>query len=96
MLDCVILDVDISTIPKVWARVPAPTSLALQRACMHIPVNEGLLSGAFKSKAVHIAVDTGFDVCAVLSTCAKPTCELVIPYRVPVNKGLLLGPFKCM
>ena len=58
-----------------------------------VPVNEGLARGAFKSKAVCCAVDTGFAVSAVLSTEPKPTIDFEIPDTVPVNVGEASGAF---
>jgi hypothetical protein len=48
---------------------------------------------AFKSNAVCVAVDIGFDKSAVLSTFAKPIIDFVIPLTDPVNVGLLIGAY---
>ena len=59
-----------------------------------VPINVGLAKGAFKSKAVWVAVEIGFNKSVVLSTLLKPTIVLSIPATVPVNVGLAIGAFK--
>ena len=56
-----------------------------------VPVNVGEASGAFKSRDVCVAVDTGLLASVVLSTEPKPTIDLVTPVTVPVNVGLAIG-----
>ena len=52
-----------------------------------VPVNVGEANGAFKSKAVCVAVETGLSASDVLSTSSKPTIAFVIPETFPVNVG---------
>ena len=52
-----------------------------------VPVKVGEAKGAFKSKAVCVAVLTGLSASAVLSTFPRPTIALVIPPTVPVKVG---------
>ena len=68
-----------------------------------VPVNVGDARGAFDaksvllafaSKAVWVAVETGFNKSVVLSTFAKPTIDLLIPETVPVKVGDANGAFK--
>ena len=56
-----------------------------------VPVNVGLIMGAFNSNESWVAVDTGLPASVVLSTLPKPTIVLSIPPTVPVNVGLLMG-----
>ena len=66
------------------------------------PVKAGDAKGAFRSKALCVAVDIGFDASLVLSTLANPTLLLVIPdidvapvkFIAPVNDGEAKGAFK--
>ena len=53
-----------------------------------VPVNVGLLIGAFRSRAVAVAVDIGFSKSLVLSTLARLTIPLESPPVVPENIGL--------
>ena len=59
-----------------------------------VPVNVGLASGAFKSNAVWVAVETGLLASEVLFTLPKPTIVEVTPDTVPVNVGFAIGAFK--
>ena len=59
-----------------------------------VPVNVGLFRFDFKSRAVCVNVDIGFNRSVVLSTSLKPTIDFVIPVTVPVNAGLSKGAFK--
>ena len=52
-----------------------------------VPVNVGEASGAFKSRAVWVAVETGFAASVVLSTDPSPTIVLLMPLTVPVKVG---------
>ena len=58
-----------------------------------VPVNVGEASGAFKSSAVCVAVETGLAESAVLSTEPRPTIDFVIPVTDPVNAGFASGAF---
>ena len=59
-----------------------------------VPVSAGDARGAFRSKAVWVALDTGLLASDVLSTFPRPTIPLLIPLTVPVNVGLAKGAFK--
>jgi len=59
-----------------------------------VPVNVGLASGAFKSNAVWVAVETGLLASEVLFTLPKPTIVGVTPDTVPVNVGEAMFAFK--
>ena len=56
-----------------------------------VPVKVGEASGAFKSKAVCVAVEIGLSISVVLLTFAKPTMVAVIPEIVPVKVGEASG-----
>ena len=56
-----------------------------------VPVNAGEASGALKSSAVCVAVETGLLASEVLSTLPSPTCVAVTPETVPVNVGEAIG-----
>ena len=58
-----------------------------------VPVKAGDAKGAFKSKAVCVAVDIGLPASVVLLTLANPTIVAVIPATVPVNVGLAFGAY---
>ena len=58
-----------------------------------VPVKAGDAKGAFKSKAVCVAVDIGLPASDVLLTLANPTIVAVIPDTVPVNVGLAFGAY---
>ncbi len=69
-----------------------------------VPVNVGEARFALRSRAVCVAVETGFAVSAVLSTEPKPTSPLTKPVgavidapvgivTVPVNVGEAIGAF---
>ena len=59
-----------------------------------VPVNVGEASGAFRSRAVCVAVEIGLDKSEVSLTFVKPTIAFVIPFTVPVNVGEAIGAFK--
>ena len=56
-----------------------------------VPVKVGEASGALRSKAVCVAVDTGLLASDVLSTLPRPTWVFVTPATVPVNVGESIG-----
>ena len=58
------------------------------------PVKAGDANGAFKSRAVAVAVDTPFFKSLAFSTLAKLTMALGILKVVLVNVGLLSGAFR--
>ena len=58
---------------------------ALMVVAVTDPVNVGLFRFDFKSRAVCVAVDIGFNRSVVLSTLPRSTISFVIPDTVPVN-----------
>jgi hypothetical protein len=50
-----------------------------------VPVNVGEASGALRSNAVWVAVETGLLASVVLSTFARPTSDFVIPVGVLIT-----------
>ena len=58
------------------------------------PVKVGLASGAFRSRALCVAVDTGSLASAVISTLPRPTMDLEMPLTAPMKVGLLIGAFR--
>ena len=58
-----------------------------------VPVNVGEASGALRSSAVCVAVDTGLLASEVLLTLPRPTCVAVTPETVPVNVGEAIGAY---
>ena len=59
-----------------------------------VPVKAGLARGAFRSRAVWVADETGLLASAVLSALPRPTMPLVTPVTVPVKVGLARGAFR--
>ena len=59
-----------------------------------VPVKVGLASGAFRSRALCVAVDTGLLASAVISTLPRPTMDLEMPLTAPVKVLLLIGAFR--
>ena len=59
-----------------------------------VPVQFGLLIGAFRSRALCVAVVTGLCASAVLSALPSTTIVLVMPLTVPIQVELASGAFR--